>query len=150
MASPDPPPSSSSSSSWDPSVSLETVRATVDSFAAERGWHKFHTPRNLMLALVGEIGELAEIFQWKGDDGAAPNLPAFTDEERKHVGEELSDVLVYTIRLADRCGVRLDEAVMAKLKRNAEKYPAKLCYGSSAKYTAYQNRGQDEGETATS
>ena len=101
MASPDPPPSSSSSSSWDPSVSLETVRATVDSFAAERGWHKFHTPRNLMLALVGEIGELAEIFQWKGDDGAAPNLPAFTDEERKHVGEELSDVLVYVYNLSN-------------------------------------------------
>ena len=85
-----------------------------------------------------QVGELAEIFQWKGD--VARGLPAFTDAEKVHVGEELSDVLVYLVRLADVCGVDLDAAVNRKMDRNAKKYPADRCYGSSAKYTAYEAR----------
>lgn len=96
--------------------------------------------RNLLLALVGETGELAECFQWKGE--VAPGLPGFTSQERRHVGEELSDVLLYLVRLSDVCGIDLAAAVTAKLASNAAKYPAHRCRGSSAKYTQYtQNSG---------
>lgn len=104
-------------------------------FASERDWDQYHQPRNLVLALVGEVGELAEIFQWRGE--VAPGLPTFTPEERIHVGEEMSDVLLYLVRCADRCGVDLADAVLRKLQKNAQKYPASLARGKSDKYTAY-------------
>ena len=97
---------------------------------------QFHQPRNLLLALVGEVGELSEIFQWKGE--VAPGLPDFSREERIHVGEELSDCLLYLVRLADVCGINISQAVSDKIAKNAAKYPAELCRGSAEKYTAYQ------------
>jgi len=90
-----------------------------------------------MLALTGEVGELSEIFQWKGE--VPCGLPDFTAEEKVHVGEEMSDVLLYLIRMADRCGVDLPKACMSKITKNASKYPASQVYGSSKKYTAYEN-----------
>lgn len=114
-------------------VSLERIRAAQSAFAQERDWAQYHTPRNLILALMGEVGELAEIFQWRGEVGAG--LPGFSQSDRQHVGEELSDVLLYLIRLSDVCGVDLGEAVMAKIQKNAAKYPADVCRGSAAKYT---------------
>jgi dCTP diphosphatase len=81
--------------------------------------------------------ELSELFQWRGESGAGPGLPEFTSEERRRVGEELSDVLLYTLRLADVCGVDLAAAARAKLAANAAKYPADLCRGRSDKYTTY-------------
>ncbi len=107
----------------------------MQQFSADRNWDQFHTPRNLLLALTGEVGELAEIFQWRGE--VAPGLPEFTFEDKMHVGEELSDVLLYLVRLADRCGIDLAEAVTKKLEKNAAKYPAEACKGKSDKYTAY-------------
>lgn len=79
---------------WSPAATLQRVREAIAAFATERGWAKFHRPRSIMLALVGEIGELAECFQWKGDEGAEVGLPQFSDSEKVHVGEELADVLV--------------------------------------------------------
>jgi len=84
---------------------------------------------------VGEIGELSEIFQWCGE--VESGLPEFSEEKKTHVGEELSDCLLYIIRLADRCGIDLAAAAMAKIAKNKAKYPAEACRGSSAKYTEY-------------
>jgi dCTP diphosphatase len=119
---------------WDP-VTLESLRTDLQHFSADRNWDQFHTPRNLLLALTGEVGELAEIFQWRGEVG--PGLKDFTSEERQHVGEEMSDVLLYLIRMADRCDIDLAAAVTAKLQKNAAKYPVEACKGKSDKYTAY-------------
>eukprot|EP01065_Artemidia_motanka_P028125 TRINITY_DN33371_c0_g1_i1.p1 TRINITY_DN33371_c0_g1~~TRINITY_DN33371_c0_g1_i1.p1 ORF type:complete len:176 (+),score=72.39 TRINITY_DN33371_c0_g1_i1:45-530(+) len=116
-------------------LSLERVRGSLEAFAKERDWEQFHTPRNLLLALQGEVGEVSELFQWKGE--VKPGLPGWSADDRRRVGEELSDVLAYTVRMADRCGIDLADAVARKMKKNAEKYPAGLCKGSSAKYTAY-------------
>ena len=116
-------------------VSLEKLRSMLDAFAKERDWEQFHTPRNLAFALTAEVGELVEIFQWKGE--VAPGCPSFSDKERTHLGEELSDVLLYTIRLADRCGIDLSAAALAKLKKNASKYPADRVRGRSDKYNEY-------------
>jgi len=96
---------------------------------------QFHTPRNLALALVGEVGELCECFQWKGE--VAEGLPGFSAKERAHVGQELSDVLLYLLRLADKCAVDLPAVCLDKISLNALKYPSKMVRGSSKKYSEY-------------
>lgn len=120
---------------WDESVTLQSLRMKMREFSSKRQWDTFHTPRNLMLALVGEIGELAEIFQWTGE--CEPGLPEFDESKKVHLSEELSDVLLYLVRLSDRCGVNLADAVEKKMEKNAAKYPADKCAGKSDKYTAY-------------
>ncbi|XWS22284.1 hypothetical protein CRYUN_Cryun29cG0021200 [Craigia yunnanensis] len=114
-------------------VTLEELRKKMVEFARERDWDQFHSPRNLLLALVGEVGELSEIFQWKGE--VPRGLPDWKDEEKQHLGEELSDVLLYLVRLSDICGVDLGKAALRKLEMNAIKYPVKLCKGPSIKHT---------------
>ena len=103
-------------------VNVDGLIAAQREFAAARHWQPFHTPRNLMLALTGEVGELAEIFQWKTDAEAA-NLAA-SPADYTHLQEELADVLMYLVRLADVTGVDLNAAVADKLQKNARKYPA--------------------------
>eukprot|EP00755_Sulcionema_specki_P013364 Sspe_Gene.53810::Locus_29711_Transcript_1_2_Confidence_0.750_Length_633::g.53810::m.53810/K16904/DCTPP1; dCTP diphosphatase len=120
---------------WSPS-SLESIRRDLERFAQERGWEQHHTPRNLVFALQGEVSELAEIFQWKGDVAGAPvGLSGWSEAEKKHVAQELSDVLLYTVRMADRCGIDLAAAVTQKLEKNARKYPADVCMARSQHYS---------------
>ncbi|KAH0634493.1 hypothetical protein KY290_037915 [Solanum tuberosum] len=114
-------------------VSLEELKKKMADFAKEREWDQFHTPRNLLLAMVGEVGELSEIFQWKGE--VPRGLPDWEEKEKQHLGEELSDVLLYLVRLSDICGIDLGNAVLRKLELNAIKYPVSLCKGSSKKLT---------------
>ncbi|KAK2413991.1 dCTP diphosphatase [Trifolium repens] len=105
------------------SVSLGKLKQMMAHFAKERDWDQYHTPRNLLLAMVGEVGELSEIFQWKGE--VQRGLPDWKEEEKIHLGEELSDVLLYLVRLSDICGVDLGKAALRKVELNAIKYPAK-------------------------
>ncbi|XP_009608226.1 uncharacterized protein [Nicotiana tomentosiformis] len=114
-------------------VSLELLKEKMADFAKEREWDQFHTPRNLLLALVGEVGELSEIFQWKGE--VPKGLPNWEEKEKEHLGEELSDVLLYLVRLSDICGIDLGIAALRKLELNAIKYPVSLSKGSSKKST---------------
>jgi len=139
---PPPPPRPSDFTFTDNGGSLEALRRDLSAFARERNWDQFHTPRNLLLAMVGEVGELSEIFQWRGDGACTPGLPDWTDQDKTHLGEEMADVLCYMVRLADRCQVDLPAATKRKMERNRAKYPAERCYGSAAKYTAYQEKDQ--------
>jgi dCTP diphosphatase len=82
--------------------------------------------------MMGEVGEVAEILQWTPDEQVEELLAT---GGRQRLAEELSDVLVYLVRVADRAGVDLESAVAAKLAANAEKYPAARARGSSTKYT---------------
>lgn len=116
---------------------LETLRGRLRAFASERQWDQFHTPRNLALALVGEAGELCECLQWCGDAGAAVGLPGWAEEKRDALADEMADVLLYLVRLADRCGVDLPEAAARKMCKNAAKYRADECRGSAKKYNEY-------------
>jgi NTP pyrophosphatase (non-canonical NTP hydrolase) len=77
---------------------LEGIRQRLEEFARERDWNQFHTPRNLCLALVGEVGELAELFQWRHDAECTEGLPLWTPNERSHLADELADVLLYLLR----------------------------------------------------
>ena len=87
--------------------SLEAVRVRAARFCNDRDWAQFHTPTNLALALHGEVGEVLEIVQWKG---------SLDENERVHMGEELSDVLIYTTRLCDRCSINLSNCVQEFMK----------------------------------
>jgi dCTP diphosphatase len=121
-------------------VSLEALRRQQAEFVAERDWEQFHTPRSLALALVGEVGEVCECLQWRGDDGAPPGLPDWADSEREALADELADVLSYVIRIADVTGVDLPAAFLAKLEKNRNKYPAGMVRGSAKKYSQYRDR----------
>ncbi len=111
---------------------LETLRHIQARFVRERNWNQYQTPRNLLLALVNEVGELAEIFQWKGE--VQSGLNDWPSEEREHLEQELSDVLIYLIRLAEECRVDLPRAAAAKIQQNKLKYPIEKFYGLNKKY----------------
>jgi len=116
---------------------LVNIRDTLREFAQARDWDQFHSPRNLCLALTGEVGELAECFQWKSDADCADALSGWSEEKKVHVAEEIADVACYLVRLADKCGVDLPAAISKKIHKNAAKYPADRVRGSSKKYDEY-------------
>ena len=100
----------------------------VKNFRDDRNWSQFHNPKDLAISICLEASELLEIYQWSADDLEC------TDKLDK-VKEELADVLSYSILLADRYGLDLDEIIQAKMKKNAEKYPVEKAAGVSTKYT---------------
>lgn len=101
---------------------LTELRDGIRSFNAERGWERYHDPKSLILALVGEVGELAELFQWVEADRARE---VFTDPvKRQRAAEEMCDVLIYLVGLADVLGVDLASAAHAKLAAARGRYPA--------------------------
>ncbi|CAI0559739.1 unnamed protein product, partial [Linum tenue] len=91
----------------------------------------------LLCVQVGEVGELSEIFQWKGE--VPKGLPDWKEEERVHLGEELSDVLLYLVRLSDICGIDLGKAALRKLQLNAIKYPAAAAAATTNHYSSTNN-----------
>ena len=111
--------------------SLKYLSAQLDRFAAERDWNQFHTPKNLAMAVAGEVGELIEHFQWLTPEQSA-NLPEATREE---VALEAADVLLFLIRLCDKLQIDLGAAAERKLALNAEKYPVEKSRGRAEKYT---------------
>ena len=112
-------------------MTLDDLTAELRRFAAERDWERFHTPKNLAISLAVEVGELLEHVQW-GSDAEIAALVAGPDG-RAAVAEELADVFIYLVRLADVLGVDLGEAAAAKIAANAVRYPADEVRGSSAK-----------------
>jgi dCTP diphosphatase len=94
---------------------FEDARARAYKFCSDRDWFTFHQPRNLLMALSGECGELGEIFQWKGPLKNGLD-ESFTARDKEHVGEELSDVLIYSTRLCDVCSIDLSGAIKFCLK----------------------------------
>lgn len=115
-----------------PLVNIEQLRLALETFAEERDWRQFHSPKNLVMALTGEVGELTEIFQWMSEEDSreAGHKPDTAGKVR----EEIADVLLYLVRLADVLGVDLNQAAIDKLALNTQKYPADKFRGSARKY----------------
>lgn len=111
--------------------SLQALRESLRQFALDRDWDQFHFPKNLAIALSVEAAELLEHFQWMSESDSA----AITDQTRAKVQEELADVLLYLIRLADKLSIDLYLAAVEKLRINAAKYPVDKSRGSNKKYT---------------
>ena len=116
-----------------PEVTLSSLRDKLREFARERDWDQFHTPKNLAMALAVEAAELMEHFQWLGSDESS-KLDA---DARAKVAEEIGDVLIYLVRLADRLGIDPLRAAEEKLEQNRLKYPADVVRGKAKKYTEY-------------
>jgi dCTP diphosphatase len=111
--------------------SFDALRSALRKFAAERDWDQFHLPKNLAIALSVEAAELLEYFQWMPDQESAALPPG----KRAKVREELADVLLYLIRLADKLDIDLVSAAVDKIAVNAKKYPVHKARGTSKKYT---------------
>ncbi len=110
---------------------LESIRKKLQQFAVDRDWEQFHSPKNLSMALIVETAELVEHFQWLTEK-QSHELPAGKVEE---VRQELGDILIYLVRIADKLGIDLLDAAKKKLEINAKKYPVDKARGNAKKYT---------------
>lgn len=102
---------------------MDKIKKRIIKFNEERDWDQFHSPENLAKSIAIEAGELLECFQWNS---------AFS---KNAVCEELADVMIYCMLLADKLEVDIEEIILDKIKKNEEKYPVDKCKGSSKKYT---------------
>lgn len=109
---------------------LNTLRRAISDFAKARDWEQFHTPKNLVMALNVEVAELMEHFQWL-TPAQSQQLEAQTKTE---VAEEIADVLIYLVRLAEMLGVDPLQAAFDKIQINAKKYPVHKAHGNHLKY----------------
>ncbi|MEV6102728.1 nucleotide pyrophosphohydrolase [Nocardia sp. NPDC051981] len=112
---------------------IKRMQAIIADFASERDWDQFHTPKNLVMALTGEVGELSEIFQWLTPEQSA----AITNDPQgfARVEEEIADVFIYLLRLADVLQVDLIAAAEAKVRVNEQRYPVELARGRTVKHS---------------
>jgi len=110
---------------------LSLIRERLRNFVRGRDWEQFQTPKNLVMAMTGELGELSEQFQWL----TAEQSEALDEEKLSAVRDELADVQIYLLLLADRLGVDLEAAVQQKIEKNERKYPVSRARGNARKYT---------------
>ena len=101
----------------------KTIQKQLSDFTNERGWDQFHNPKNLAMALSVEASELVEIFQWLTPEQSEIVM---SSNESEHVKEEMADVLIYLIRLADKLDINLESAVADKIIKNGKKHQSKL------------------------
>jgi NTP pyrophosphatase (non-canonical NTP hydrolase) len=103
------------------SYSLEDLMVIVRKFVEERNWQAFQKPTSLALSAVIELGELLELFQWLTHDEIVGQLEKA--EYRESLADELADVLIYLLRIADTTSINPTLAILDKMKKNAQKYP---------------------------
>jgi dCTP diphosphatase len=113
-------------------MDMAALQLRLRQFAQARDWEQFHTPKNLAMALAVEAGELLEIFQWLTDQQAQAIIDSEVDLQS--VRDELADILIYLVRLADVLNISLKDAVEAKLQSNEQKYPVEIARGNATKY----------------
>jgi NTP pyrophosphatase (non-canonical NTP hydrolase) len=113
-------------------MTIPDIQAKLRTFAKERDWEQFHSPKNLSMALSVEVSELMEHFQWMScEESLSENLG---DSTSVGVTDELADIFLYTLRLADQLNVDLSAAAIQKIAKNAEKYPISDSKGNATKY----------------
>lgn len=106
----------------DATTTVATLKEAIQRFAAVRGWEPYHTPKNLVMALASEVGELCELFRWltPEESRAVSSDPV----RREAVADELADIANIVFLLSIHTGIDLSAAIMAKMEKNARKYPA--------------------------
>jgi len=112
---------------------LDDLNRRLKQFAQERDWEQFHSPKNLAMALAGEVGELLEHFQWLTQ---AQSLE-LTPEKKGQVALELADILIYTLRCAERLGIDLVGAAYRKVALNESRYPVQRVRGDARRAEDY-------------
>lgn len=111
--------------------SITEITGKIRQFRDERDWMQFHNPKELATAIAIEAAELQEIFLWKD----YPACEAAVLETPEAVADEIADVAIYLFELANNLGLTLGEVMLAKMQKNAEKYPVEKARGSNRKYT---------------
>jgi dCTP diphosphatase len=114
-------------------MDIIALQTHLRDFARARDWEQFHKPKNLAMALAAEVGELLEIFQWLTDEQAAAITESDADLQLVH--DELADILIYLVRMADILHIDLEDAVQGKLGDNERRYPVELAKGNATKYS---------------
>ncbi|MFV7790653.1 nucleotide pyrophosphohydrolase [Aliarcobacter lanthieri] len=112
-------------------MDIEKIKVRIQKFSDDRNWESFHNPKNLVMALNGEVGELNEIFQWLNFEESL-NLP---EDVLAHTKEEVADIAIYLIRICMKLNIDLEEAILNKMDKNDAKYPAETSMGGSKKYS---------------
>jgi NTP pyrophosphatase (non-canonical NTP hydrolase) len=116
-----------------PGGALDSLRSRLRGFTRDRDWHQFHSPKNLAMALAVEVAEILEHFQWLTEEQSR----AVDPEKLAEIKDEIGDVLIYLVRLADELGIDPLEAANQKLEKNEKKYPADKVKGKALKYDEY-------------
>ena len=113
------------------SIDLERVLEKITEFSTLRDWDQFHSIKNLAMALSVESSELVEIYQWRSE------VESNDKSNIKLVGktqDEVADIFIYLLKIADKLDINLEQAVYAKLAQNELKYPLEKSKGNSKKY----------------
>ncbi len=113
----------------DAQTNLQELKDLVQAFVRERDWERFHSPKNLSMALAAEAAELMEHFLWDSLEGSRETA------QKEEVADELADILLYLLEFANMTGIDISQAVLAKARKNALKYPVEKAKGNSLKYT---------------
>ena len=111
-------------------LDVDDLQHRLRAFANARDWERFHSPKNLAMAVAGEAGELVDIFQWLTEEESRQ----LSEENRLRATEEIADVLIYLLRLGDKLEVDFQKAILDKLEINEQKYPVALAKGNALKY----------------
>ena len=114
-------------------MDINKLKKIIRKFAEDRDWDKFHNPKNLVMALSSEVGELSDIFQWLNPEESEKKL---SNKNKELAKEEIADILIYLIRLSDKLDIDLENEVMEKIKKNSIKYPVELSKGNAIKYNS--------------
>jgi len=113
---------------------VNAILVKIRKFRDDRDWMQFHSPRNLAVSVVLEASELLEQFQWKTDE----EFERAIQSDRTAVEDEIADVAIYLLELADNLGIDLIDAMERKIKKNEIKYPVAVARGKADKYTAFE------------
>ena len=112
-------------------MNIKEIQEKLAKFAEERDWDQFHSPKNLVMALTSEVGELNELFQWLTEEQSSMKDDIGKVEE---IRKEIADIFIYLLRLADKLDIDIEEAIREKIEINAKKYPIDLAKGNATKY----------------
>jgi NTP pyrophosphatase (non-canonical NTP hydrolase) len=129
----------------DDDTSIGALRARLRAFTAARAWGRYHSPRNLAMAVNVEAGELLELYLWSADEGPQPPVAA----RGPRVAEEAADVLLSLLNFCEAAGIDLTAAAEAKLARNAEKYPVGTASGRLEKWDELPGAAADQSPKAS-
>lgn len=118
----------------DSQTTLQDLKERMADFVRERDWEQFHTPKNIAMSIAIEAAELMEHFQWL----TVEQSKQLNEQELADMGEELADIVIYSLSMANFLKLDLAQTVMAKMEKNVRKYPADKVQGKAHKYTYYQ------------
>ena len=116
-------------------LDIQTIIDSHKTFSQERNWDQFHSIKNLCMALAVETSELLEIFQWLNEEQA--NRAPENSITKEQVEEEIADILIYLLRIAEKFDIDLNKACVSKMAKNKEKYPIDKAFNNAKKYTEF-------------